>query len=164
MLFRSYHPQTDGQTERANRTLEEMLRAFVNERHDNWDELLCTAEFAYNNALHGSAKHTPFYLNYLRHPRTPDALVAAAPLPPSRSPDADAQVRELRQALDSAKAHLAHAKQVAREYADKSRKEHKFKAGDKVMVETKYLLAVQTGLSRKFDKAWAGPYTVAELV
>ena len=32
------------------------------------------------------------------------------------------------------------------------------------MVETKYLRAVQTGLSRKFDKAWAGPYTVAELV
>ena len=45
----AYHPQTDGQTERMNRTMEEMLRAFVNEKHDNWDQLLVTAEFAYND-------------------------------------------------------------------------------------------------------------------
>ena len=46
----SFHPQTDGQTERTNRTLEEMLRSYVNYKQDNWDEYLPLAEFAYNNS------------------------------------------------------------------------------------------------------------------
>jgi hypothetical protein len=44
----AFHPQTDGQTERLNRTLEEMLRAYVTYKQDQWDEYLPAAEFAYN--------------------------------------------------------------------------------------------------------------------
>jgi hypothetical protein len=36
----SHHPQTDGQTERTNRTMEEMLRHYVNYRQSNCDEVL----------------------------------------------------------------------------------------------------------------------------
>ena len=49
-----YHAQTDGQTERANRTLEEMLRHFVNPTRNDWDEHLDAAEFACNNDWHDS--------------------------------------------------------------------------------------------------------------
>src|SRR6266511_685843 len=59
----AFHPQTDGQTERANRTLEDMLRAFVNYRQTNWDECLPAAEFAYNNSLQASTGYTPFFLD-----------------------------------------------------------------------------------------------------
>ena len=45
----SRHPQTDGQTERANRSLEEMLRSYVSRRTDDWSEKLSALEFAYNN-------------------------------------------------------------------------------------------------------------------
>jgi transposase InsO family protein len=45
----AYHPQTDGQTERANRTIEEMLRAYVNTKQNDWDEYLTAVEIAYNN-------------------------------------------------------------------------------------------------------------------
>ena len=48
-LSTAYHPQTDGQTERMNRVLEDMLRHFVNRQHDDWDQFLATAEFAINN-------------------------------------------------------------------------------------------------------------------
>ncbi len=41
------HPQTDGQTERTNRTLKEMLRFYVNARQDDWDQYLAPLEFAY---------------------------------------------------------------------------------------------------------------------
>ena len=41
-----YHPQTDGHTKRGNRTLEEMLRHFVNPTRNDWDEHLDAAEFA----------------------------------------------------------------------------------------------------------------------
>ena len=48
----AFHPQTDGQPERQNQTMEQYLRAFSNFEHDNWVELLPLAEFAYNNSVH----------------------------------------------------------------------------------------------------------------
>src|SRR5271170_5440136 len=46
----AFHPQTDGQTERMNRTLEEMLKAYSTYNQDQWDKYLPVAEFAYNNS------------------------------------------------------------------------------------------------------------------
>ena len=71
----AFHPQTDGQTERANRTLEDMLRIFVNYRLDNWDECLTAAEFAYNNSVQALSGYSPFYLDYGQHPITPGSLL-----------------------------------------------------------------------------------------
>src|SRR5271169_6841721 len=65
----AFHPQTDGQTERVNQELEQFLRIFVNERQDDWEELLPMAEFAYNNHVHSSTQATPFYIDTGRHPR-----------------------------------------------------------------------------------------------
>ena len=45
----SFHPATDGQTERTNRTLEDMLRAVALDRQGSWDECLDMVEFSYNN-------------------------------------------------------------------------------------------------------------------
>ena len=61
-LSSAYHPQTDGQTERTNRTLEEMLRAYVQPDQNDWDEHLACAEFAINNSWQESVKNTPFFL------------------------------------------------------------------------------------------------------
>jgi len=63
-LSTAFHPQTDGQTERTNSTLEQYLRAYVNYQQDNWKELLPMAEFAYNNGHQESIKRTPFFANY----------------------------------------------------------------------------------------------------
>jgi len=63
-LSTAFHPQTDGQKERTNSTLEQYLRAYVNYQQDNWKELLPMAEFAYNNGYQESIKHTPFFANY----------------------------------------------------------------------------------------------------
>ena len=45
----AFHPEIDRQTEQNNRTLEQMLRNYVNYKQDNWDAHLSAAEFAYNN-------------------------------------------------------------------------------------------------------------------
>ena len=58
----AYHPQTDGQTERMNRVLEDMLRHYMNPRQDNWDELLAPLEFAVNNARMKALKTRHFTL------------------------------------------------------------------------------------------------------
>ena len=60
----AYHPQSDGQTERANRTLEEMLRSVINFRQNDWDQHLASAEMAINDAKQASTGFSPFYLNY----------------------------------------------------------------------------------------------------
>ncbi|GJS80358.1 putative reverse transcriptase domain-containing protein [Tanacetum coccineum] len=62
----TFHPQTDGQSERTIQTLEDMLRACALEWTGSWDEYLCLVEFAYNNSWHASIKAAPFELLYGR--------------------------------------------------------------------------------------------------
>jgi hypothetical protein len=45
----SYHPQTDGQTERTNQIIEDMLQMYVITKPTKWEEYLHLVEFAYNN-------------------------------------------------------------------------------------------------------------------
>ena len=67
----AYHPQTDGQSERTNRTLEQYLRQYVSRRQTDWSRHLTAAEFAINNSFEESVKDTPFMLNHGLHPRIP---------------------------------------------------------------------------------------------
>jgi hypothetical protein len=91
------HPETDGQTERANRVLEEILRGYVHS-FTSWSDFLPMVEFAINNSVHASTSHTPFYVNGLRHPRIPPLLESESSLREGgsrlsdRSSSADAEV------------------------------------------------------------------------
>ncbi len=67
----AYHPQTDGQTERMNRVIIDMIRHYVDPMHNDWDEHLTAAEFAINNAHQQSIGTTPFRLTYGQDPLTP---------------------------------------------------------------------------------------------
>ncbi|GJP45978.1 hypothetical protein CLOM_g5321, partial [Closterium sp. NIES-68] len=67
----AYHPQTDGQTERLNQIVEQLLRAACKDEISKWDLHLPVLEFAYNNATHAATGQTPFFLCYGRHPLTP---------------------------------------------------------------------------------------------
>jgi hypothetical protein len=49
LFITSYHPQTDGHTERVNQTLEYMLRIHVMHQPKKWEDYLPLVEFAYNN-------------------------------------------------------------------------------------------------------------------
>jgi hypothetical protein len=67
----TYHPQTDGQSERTNQILEYMLRACALKHGGSWDKSLPYAEFAYNNSYQSSLKMAPFEAFYRRKCRTP---------------------------------------------------------------------------------------------
>jgi hypothetical protein len=67
----AYHPQTDGQIERVNQILEDMLKACVMEYPDSWDKNLPWVEFSYNNSYQESLKMAPFEALYGRQCRTP---------------------------------------------------------------------------------------------
>ncbi|XP_057543871.1 uncharacterized protein LOC130823263 [Amaranthus tricolor] len=65
----SFHPATDGQTERTNRTLEDILRAVALDRQESWDECLDMVEFSYNNSYQTSIQMAPFEALYGRRCR-----------------------------------------------------------------------------------------------
>ena len=67
----AYHPQTDGQTERVNQVLEDMLRMYVMDHQVKWEEYLHLVEFAYNNGHHSSIGMPPYEALYGRPCRTP---------------------------------------------------------------------------------------------
>jgi hypothetical protein len=70
--FRStYHPQTNGQNERTNKILEDMLRVCVLKYGKSWDKSLPYAEFSYNNSYQASIKMTPYEALYGQQCRTP---------------------------------------------------------------------------------------------
>ena len=65
----AFHPQTNGQTEWQNSTMNAYLRAFVTFKQNDWARFLPIAEFAYNNTKNASTGHTSFELNYGFHPQ-----------------------------------------------------------------------------------------------
>ncbi|KAF1333193.1 Pol protein, partial [Globisporangium splendens] len=67
-------PETDGQTERVNRVVEDILRSIAVDHPCDWSRWLPYAEFAINSSEHASTAVTPFYFNSLRHPRVPATL------------------------------------------------------------------------------------------
>ena len=74
-LTGSYHPQSNGGTEKFNKTLLESLRHLVNVRQDNWEEQLPYIEFAYNASPNAATGMSPFKLTLGQDPRSPiDAL------------------------------------------------------------------------------------------
>ena len=68
-LSTAFHPETDGQTERANQDIEKQLRIYCNYMQDDWVKLLPMAEFADNNAVSAGTGMTPFFVNKGFHPR-----------------------------------------------------------------------------------------------
>ncbi|GJQ99229.1 putative reverse transcriptase domain-containing protein [Tanacetum coccineum] len=67
----TYHPQTDGQSERTIQTLEDMLRACVIDFRNGWERHLPLIEFSYDNSYHASIKAAPFEALYGRKCRSP---------------------------------------------------------------------------------------------
>ncbi|GJY01978.1 putative reverse transcriptase domain-containing protein [Tanacetum coccineum] len=66
----TYHPETDGQSERTIQTLEDMLRARVLDFRKGWERHLPLVEFSYNNSYHASIKVAPFEALYGRKYRS----------------------------------------------------------------------------------------------
>jgi hypothetical protein len=155
----AFHPQSDGSTEVMNKLTEQVLRAHVNPRQDDWDEFLSMVEFAINNSKHSSVKHTPFFLNYGRHPLTPVMLET---LQKSKAPAATRFTVDMTDALNLAKQNLQAAQDRQKSYVDAKRKEVSFQVGDQVLLATTNLHP-RVGV-RKLMPKWVGPLTITRAV
>jgi hypothetical protein len=154
-LSTAFHPQTDGQTERINQTMEAYLRCYVNYKQNNWVELLPLAQFAYNSSESEGNGVTPFFANY---GYTPEAYH-----PPMKdewhAQGAMIKAEELTKLHEELKTDIQFiAQRSAMYYNNKHRMEPELQEGEKV-----YLLRknVQTKRpSNKLDHKKLGPFEI----
>jgi Integrase zinc binding domain/Integrase core domain len=171
----AFHPQSDGQTERTNRTLEDILRHYVSPTMLDWDRYLPAIEFAINSAYQESIKASPFTLIYGRNPHSPfDAILGTKTLrrpsahnhkrsPSSSSPVANAYVQAIEKAVANAKKAIKVAQDRQKFYADQRRTPMTYEVGDQVLLSTKNLNVTNMG-SRKLVPRFIGPFPVTEVI
>lgn len=158
-LSTSHHPQTDGQTERTHRTIEQILRAYCHPLHDDWSTWLPLAEFAYNNSVHSSTGSSPFYANYGYHPHTPASLI----LPPGSNPDAHTYIDRLRDIQHTITSELDLAKARQSAAANRHRRDLQFQIGDLVRLSSDFInLSDQP--SSKLRHRFLGPFKVTAII
>lgn len=158
----AFHPQTDGQTERTNRTLEQMLRGVVSADQADWDDHLPLVEFAYNNARQASTAMTPFFLNSGQHPNLPLGIAVQSSAA-QRVPAVLDYVGRMDRQIALARSHIEAAQQRQKRYADTKRRDGSFEVGQRVMLSTAHL-KLSEGTTRKLAPRWMGPYPVVERV
>ena len=138
LLSTAYHPQTDGQTERINRVLEDTLRHYISPRHDDCNEHLPHVEFSYNNAYQESIATSPFMLTYGVHPRVP-GLVAPGTNHANRFPGVHAFKCQIDRRLEMAKECVAKAQARQETYYNQHRREAEFQVGQEVLLSTAHV-------------------------
>jgi hypothetical protein len=152
----SFHPQTDGLTERFNRTMADMLSSYVNKTPDLWCEYLKFITMAYNTTKHTSTKFSPFYLFFGRHANMPNDIC-----PPLRYRAVENYGEMVSQqwhnALEIARENVEKAQISQKKYYDEGSKVISFEEADRVMLQ-------EPPKPGKFNMKWEGPHVVIKKI
>jgi hypothetical protein len=153
----AYHPQIDGQTERTNQVLEDMLRACALQDQSGWDKRLPYAKFSYNNSYQASLKMSPFQALYGRSCRTPlhwDQPGEKQVFAPDIFLEAEENIKMVRENLN-----IAQSRQ--RIYVDTTGRELSFEVGDFVYLKVSPIRGVRKfGVKGKLAPRYVGLYQV----
>ena len=154
----AFHPQTDGQTERLNQTIEAYLRSFVCHEQNDWVSLLPMAEFAYNNSVTSGNGISPFYPNYGFHPTATNPAAASLLNPANK-----VYAHWMHTVHDQARKGLESAQDRMRRYADPKRKQAPaYQISDLVMLNGRNIQTRRP--SQKLDHKNHGPFQIEKIV
>lgn len=155
------HPQTDGQTERTNRTLQDYLRHYVSYAQTNWAELLCLAEFHYNKSVHSSTGFSPFMATRGLEPLGLHDLHVPR-LRPVGAESVAAFLEHISEHTIELQDNLEAAQQRQAHHADRSRVDLEYEEGQQVYVDAKHLLNPSDARrpSLKLTPRFTGPFTI----
>jgi hypothetical protein len=155
----SYHPQTDGQTERVHRVLEAMLRAYVNKRGSDWSEWLPTVEMSINSSVHETTGKTPFEMTGVDW-KDPLSLAMTSGGRTEMTSDVAHEVLDgIKTAWEDARHMMMESQVRMKKYADLKRRDEQYAVGDQVMLSTKNL-AKRWG---KLSPLFVGPFQVVKV-
>uniref|UniRef100_A0A5S6R4F6 Integrase catalytic domain-containing protein n=1 Tax=Trichuris muris TaxID=70415 RepID=A0A5S6R4F6_TRIMR len=116
----AYHPQSNGLTEKANRTLTGILAPYVNETHRDWDNILPFATFAMNTAKQESTKLSPFELIYGRQAVLPEE--SRFPWPMEKTESYEAFRERVERWRKDAKGRIIRSQRKQKVYYDRRRR------------------------------------------
>lgn len=152
----AFHPQTDGLTERENRTVIQTLSCILRDLGGDWEDHLTSVEFAMNNAVNASTGVSPFYMTLGRHPRTPLTFDVSSCDVPAAGAFLDRIQSVLRRSEDS----MLRAQIAQVDYMDRSRRISPFKVGDMVWLSARN---IKFDTPNKFAPKYVGPYRILKL-
>jgi hypothetical protein len=127
----TYHPQSDGQSERTIQTLKDMLRLCVLDFKGNWIKYILLVKFAYNNSFQATIGMAPYEALYGRKCRSPlywDEVGERQLLGPEMIQDTKDKVGLIRKRMLTAQSRQ-------KSYADKHRRKLEFEIGDHVYIK-----------------------------
>ncbi len=152
-----YHPAANGQVERKNGILMNVLKMMVNKEQDNWDEMLPYATFAVNTAIPRGLIHSPFFLMFGRQPYNPlDVAVGSTPAILTKFQ----WWKGLQDARRLASESEGLVRIKAKKYFDSKITPHNFKVGDRVLVR---FTSPGLGKSTKLSVKQSGPYEILKI-
>ncbi|KAK8554298.1 hypothetical protein V6N12_031263 [Hibiscus sabdariffa] len=157
----AFHPQTDGQSERAIQILGDILWGCVIDFRGSWEDFLPLAEFAYNNSYQASIRMALYEALYGRKCRTPicwTELYDRKTLGPELIQETENTVRLIRDRLKQAFDRQKY-------YADRRRKDIEFAVGDQVFLKVSpWKKVLYFGQKGKLSPRFIGPYRILERV
>ena len=160
----SFHPETDGSSERSNKTMIEAIRHYVNLRHTDWADHLIHVEAAMNNSVNATTGRSPtemvFGTTLCLFPSPRDLAKPARDVPAVSD-----YIQRIQYNVALARDRHAEAKTKQTTYANKKRRpEPDFKVGEKAYLETKDLCLriKQKGRSAKFYSRYIGPFEITK--
>ncbi|RZB98082.1 Transposon Ty3-G Gag-Pol polyprotein isoform B [Glycine soja] len=157
-----YHPETDGQTEVLNRTVETYLRCFSSEQPKTWVDFIPWAEYWYNTSFHTAAQSTPFEIVYGRPPPTITRFIPGETLVEAVAQD----LMDRDEALKQLKHHLERAQSLMVKHANNHRRPHDINVGDWVYLKIRPHRqgSMPPRLHPKLTARFYGPYLVMRQV
>ena len=150
----AYHPRTDGQSEIANKAVEQFLRHFVTYHQDDWEALIPMAEFSYNNNNHTSIGMSPFRANYGFNP-----AITGTPSSEQCVPAVEQRMASFEKLQSEITASLAEAQESMKiQFNRKVNETPTWKVGDEVWLNSRNIATTRP--SPKLDHRWLGPFTI----
>eukprot|EP00794_Sanderia_malayensis_P011487 gene11487-biopygen9163 len=150
----AYHPQCDGLVERQNRTIQDMLSAFVSKYRDDWDLWVDLVVYAYNTSVHSATGFSPYEMVFGCEARTPLDSDLGVPL---KNPGSQHEV------VRSIRSRLSSIKQAAQTRLDQGRRRQENKNSFSNHWSP-FSVGQSVWLSRpkawKFGTRWIGPYKI----
>ncbi len=150
-----YHPQTNGQIERFNATMDGKIAALCNERRTNWDEMLQFVTFNYNTSIHATTKQIPFEMMHGRQAILPfdqqQALISF-----TQDPEHGEKIKDyLDKLTKEAQKNILKCQQQYKSRYDLNRQDLSLKINDLVLVKTR-------NVRNKFDVRYEGPFRITK--
>ena len=163
-LSTAYHPETDGQSQRAFRTIEEMLRCYTSYTEKNCSRFLPGLEFAYNNHARDSTLQTPFFIEYGQHPFSiSDILLSDGATNNSSNLEAGIFLQEIEIATEAARHGIEQANLRYADQVNEHRTTTTYEIDDFVLLSTKYL-PLKSGRVRKLTAKYIGPFRIIKIL